>query len=462
MIEVVGTLDIADATVRTAILERVGAVLGGINRARATLEARRRELLGSEGRAAFAAEFALLGQAITGALAVADTPERCEEQLGRLMLRLETLESRFAEFDDFLARLASKREDVYEAFSSRRQALLDDRARRADRLASSAARILASVRRRLASLGSLDEVNTYFAADPMVAKLRSVAGELRALGDQVRAEELDGRIAAARQEAGRALRDRLDLYADGGETIRLGRHRFAVTTRPADLTLVPHGDGMAFAVTGTGYRSPSGTPISRRPGPSGPSCWSRSRRRSTAASTSPPRSWPPPRPGRCSWATGRSRSPRSTRRRRPGELPEIVRGVAETRYDEGYERGVHDHDAALILRALLRLHAGAGLLRYPRPRGPPPSCSGRTGPTRRPARRGPRRRPRWRGRGPCSGGWRRSGRPAGPCPAPSGPSCPRCAARPDRTARRRRTARAISSSPGSTCSRNWPATRPDS
>ena len=48
-----------------------------------------------------------------------------------------------------------------------------------------------------------------------------------------------------------------------------------------------------------------------------------------------------------------------------GELRSIVRRVAESRYDEGYERGVHDHDAAAILNALLRLHAGAGLLRYP-------------------------------------------------------------------------------------------------
>lgn len=74
VVEVVGTLDIADATVRTAILERIGEVLGGVNRARATLDARRGELLAGEGRAAFAAEYALLGQAITGALAMSDTP----------------------------------------------------------------------------------------------------------------------------------------------------------------------------------------------------------------------------------------------------------------------------------------------------------------------------------------------------------------------------------------------------
>src|SRR5690606_21749276 len=48
-----------------------------------------------------------------------------------------------------------------------------------------------------------------------------------------------------------------------------------------------------------------------------------------------------------------------------GRLLAVVRDAAADRYDEGYERGVHDHDAARILEALLRLDADAGLLRYP-------------------------------------------------------------------------------------------------
>ncbi|MEV4745499.1 DNA repair ATPase [Streptosporangium sp. NPDC049248] len=366
VVEVVGTLDIADATVRTAILERVGEVLGGVNRARATLDARRGELLAGEGRAAFAAEYALLGQAITGALAMSDTPERCDEQLGRLMLQLENLESRFTEFDDFLGQLSSKREDVYEAFSSRRQALLDERARRADRLSDSATRILSSVRRRLAGLKSLDEVNTYFGSDPMVLKLKGVVGELRALGDQVRAEELEGRVKSARQEAGRALRDRLDLYTDGGETIRLGRHLFAVNTQPADLTLVPHEGRMAFAVTGTDYRSPVLDAAFEETRP----FWNQ------LTVSESPEVYRGEHLAAAILAAAESGTLKLGERQvsldalheaavADGELLEIVRRVAETRYDEGYERGVHDHDATAILQAALRLHAGAGLLRYP-------------------------------------------------------------------------------------------------
>jgi hypothetical protein len=352
--EVVGSLDIADATVRTGILERIGEVLGGVNRARATLEGRRKELLATEGRAEFAAEFALLGQAITGALAVADSPERCDEQLGRLLLQLENLESRFGEFDDFLADLGAKRTDVYEVFSARKQALLDERARRSDRLTESADRILASVHRRIATLKTIDEVNTYFAGDPMVAKLRSVAQDLRDLGDPVRAEELDGRIKAARQEAGRSLRDRLDLYSDGGDTITLGRHRFAVNTQAVDLTLVPHDGRMAVAVTGTDYRAAVRDEAFEATRP----FWEQLLVSET------------PEVYRAEFLAASilldgDLDGLHEAAVAEGGLRDLVRRTAESRYDEGYERGVHDQDAAAILDALLRLHAGTGLLRYP-------------------------------------------------------------------------------------------------
>ncbi|MBB6417853.1 DNA repair ATPase [Streptomyces sp. AK010] len=346
--EVVAGLDIADATVRTAILERVAEVLGGVNRARAALDGRRRELLDREGRAEFAAEFALLGQSVTGALAAAGSPEACDEQLARLLVQVENLESRFAEFDDFLATLADKRDEIHEAFSARRQTLADARARRAERLGDSAARVLRTVVRRATALPDADAVATYFTSDPMPAKVRGIADELRQLDDQVRAEELDGRLKAARQEALRTLRDRTDLYADDGRVIRLGTHRFAVNTQPLDLTLVAHGDTLAFALTGTDYRSPVTDP--------------------DFTATRP--YWDRPLPSessevyRAEHLAARLLDEHGPAALAEADLPMLVRQAAETAYDEGYERGVHDHDATAILTALLRLHERAGPLRH--------------------------------------------------------------------------------------------------
>jgi hypothetical protein len=347
--EVVTGLDIADAVVRTAVLERIAEVLGGVNRARALLDGRRRALRDSEGRAEFAAETALLAQAVTAALAASGTPEECDDQLASVLARLEDLDGRFAESDDFLAELDGRRTEIYEAFAARKQSLTDARARRAEQLAVSAGRVLETVGRRAAGLADADAVAAYFASDPLVAKVRRTADELRALGDSVRAEELDGRLKAARQEAARALRDRADLYDGDGRTLLLGGHRFAVNTQPLDLTLVPHGDTLAFAVTGTDYRAPVTDPdfAAYRP------CWDRH-----LPSESPEVYRAEHLAARLLAEHGPAALAAA------GDLPDLVRRVAQESYDEGYERGVHDHDATLVLRALLPLYESAGTLRH--------------------------------------------------------------------------------------------------
>ncbi|WP_412078764.1 DNA repair ATPase [Streptomyces xanthophaeus] len=346
--EVVADLDTGDATVRTAILTRIAEVLAGVNRALAAIAARRRELLDREGRAGFTAEFALLGQAVNAALAAAGTPEECASQLARLLLRLENLDARYAEHDGFLAEIDEKRAEVHDAFSTRRQTLQDARARRAEKLADSARRVLETIARRAAALDSADGIHTYFASDPMVARVRRTADELRELGDTVRAEELAGLLSAARQEAGRALRDRTELFADGGETMRLGRHRFAVTRQAAELTLVPHGDGLAFALTGTDYRRPVTDPqfAATRP------FWDRLLPSESAGVY------------RAEYLAARLLVEHRSAALAAVDLDLLVREAAESAYDEGYERGVHDHDAVAILRVLLDLHESAGLLRY--------------------------------------------------------------------------------------------------
>ncbi|WP_031507542.1 DNA repair ATPase [Streptomyces megasporus] len=357
--DVVGALEgdaESGAGVRTAVLERIGETTAAVNRARAVLDGRRRELLEAENRAEFAAETALLGQAVAGALAAASTPEECDEQLGRLLVRLENLESRFGAHDDFLARLTEQRQEIEETFTTRRQALTDERARRAERLARSAARVLDTVTRRCATLNGPDEVAAYFAADPLVARVRATADELRGLGEVARAEELTGRLKAARQEADRALRDRADLY-DAEGTVRLGRHRFAVTTRPLEVTLVPDGDGLACAVTGTDYRAAVRDPdfettrafwdqplVSESP-----QVYRAEHLAATVLAGLPDT----PLPGT---STGGATD--------VDDLLPLVRRAAEEAPDEGYDRGVHDRDAAAILAVVLRLRAGAGLLRF--------------------------------------------------------------------------------------------------
>ncbi|MFE0463217.1 DNA repair ATPase [Kitasatospora sp. NPDC058965] len=333
-----------DPAAGTAVLLAIGEVLAAVNRARAVLANRRRALLDAEHRAAHAAESALLAQATTAALAASDTPAACDDQLARLLLRVDALEARFAEAEDLATELTVRREEIRQAFAARRQTLLDEAAARADRVAAAARRALAALRRRLGRLGSAADIHAAQAADPMAVRVRAAAEELTGLDDQVRAQELTDALTGAVRTALRDLRDRADLSADGGASVRLGRHRFAVRREPVELTLQPDGDGLAFLVTGTGYRRAAQLPQLL----TGREFWTQ-----PLVSESPALY-------RAEYLAA-ALLPTATAE----PLLDQVRRAAERAYDEGYERGVHDHDAALLLAALLRLRGAAGLLEHP-------------------------------------------------------------------------------------------------
>ncbi|WP_051951137.1 DNA repair ATPase [Actinacidiphila yeochonensis] len=363
----------ADPALGTAVLLAIGEVLAAVNRARAVLANRRRALLDAEHRAAHAAESALLVQATTAALAAADTPAACDDHLARLLLRVDGLEARFAEAEELAADLALRREEIRQAFATRRQILLDEAAARADRVAASARRALETLRRRLAGLTSAADIHAAQAADPMAVRVRAAAEELRGLDDRVRAQELTDAALGAVRTALRDLRDRADLSDDGGASVRLGRHRFAVRREPVELTLRPEGDGLAFLVTGTGYRRPADLPellagrafwtqplVSEAPTLYRAEYLAAALLADAAQGTRADRTAPLLQDPSADRTAPLLQDPSADH----GTLLDQVRQAAERAYDEGYERGVHDHDAARILAALLRLRAGAGLLEH--------------------------------------------------------------------------------------------------
>ncbi len=333
--EILGSLTIDDPTIRIQILERISALLGGLNRVRALVAQRRRELLTKERVAEFGVQFALFGQTVTNSVTSADTPERCDAELSKLMLQLEDLETRFGELEEFAAQLATRREEVYEALTSRKQSLLEQRQRRAEQLSSAAERILQGIARRADTLHDVDALNAFFASDAMVAKLRSTSTKLRELGDVVRADEIDGRLKAARDEAARTMRDKKDLFEDGASVVRFGQHRFSVNTQSIELTLVPREGIPHLHITGTGFFEPITDPDFEHT--------------------------------REFWDQELVSETKDVYR---GEYlaytagSKDVREVAASRYDEGYERGVHDHDAARIAEKLRGMMATAGLLRF--------------------------------------------------------------------------------------------------
>lgn len=354
-------LRIDDATRRTRIAEGISEVYARLNQTRARAEQRRKGLGSSEAVAQFGAQFKLFGQSITGALALATDPERCDEQLSRLLVQLEELESQFGDHEQFLGDILAKREELLETFESHRQTLLDERQRKAQSLADAAGRILDGLDRRTARFTRPEELSAFFAGDPLILKLRELAERLRELGDSVRADDIEARLKGVRDQAVRAQRDQRELFEAGGNVIRLGpRHRFSVNTQELDLTLLPRGEQMHLHLTGTDFLEPLHDPELEALR----AYWQLSlesesdqlyRGEYLAGSLLAAAE---------RGAEGLSLDQLKTAMSQPRELLGLVREFAAPRYREGYQRGIHDEDALAILLRLLELRDGAGLLTY--------------------------------------------------------------------------------------------------
>ncbi|SEK15985.1 MULTISPECIES: DNA repair ATPase [unclassified Variovorax] len=361
--EQLGSLPGGDAVIRTSILDRISLIYADINRMRADARARRKSLGATEARAEFGAQFKLFSQAVENALEFADTPEKCDDALTRLLAQLEEIEGRFAEQEDFLADIAEKRENVYEALSARRQSLVEARQRRAQGVVNAAGRILDGIPRRIAQLGELTQVHSYFAADPMIGKLHTLIADLRSLGAAVPADELDTRLKTARDQALRAVRDKRELVSEGGDTLRLGRHAFTVHRQPVDLTLVAREEGMAYQVTGTDYQSPVDDERLRAL----QVYWNQSlvseTRELSRAEYLAGRLLEALLDGKAerSWADVRTLLAEDPLH---PQLLEMVRRFAAARYQEGYQKGIHDDDALRLLGALVTMQDQAGLLAW--------------------------------------------------------------------------------------------------
>lgn len=359
--ELMGSLQIADATQRTQVVDRISTIYARLNQVRARAQQRKSTLGSAENVAQFAAQLALFSQSIVSALNLAQTPERCDEQLARLLVQLEEIEGQFGEHEQFLGDIVAKREEVLETFEAHRQAQQDERQRRAQGVLDAALRIVQSLPKRTEKLASSDALHAFFAGDPLIAKLKELAQRLREeLHDPVKADDIDSRIKTLRDQAFRALQDRTDLYEGDGNLIRLGRHRFSVGNQELELTLLPRGKELFLHIVGTEYFEPvnnaelaglQGYWDAATPAES-PSLY-----RGEYLALQVVQAM---RAGREGWNQNRLRQLLPDTE----ALTQAIREFAAPRYREGYERGIHDHDAALILQALTPLADAAGVLRH--------------------------------------------------------------------------------------------------
>lgn len=359
LIEIVSNLKIEDATHTTRIIESISGLYSEFNSINAALKKKRKALLAQEGEAEFNAQLKLINQGLTNYLDIADSSAKCDEYLNKLLIQLEELESKFSEFEEFLAKIHEKREKVYDAFESKKVFLTEALNKRAIALQQSAERIIAGIQRRLNSFKKIEDINAYFTSDMMVDKVRSLSDELINLGDSVKGDDILSKLKSVYEEASRQLKDKNELFVDGENVIKFGKHAFNVNSQPVELSLVDRDGGLFLHITGTNFFEKIEDNVFDS-------------FQSVKYQTLPSESDAVYRAEFLAFVlfkeieegTQNEVSFEKLKHLTKQELQEYVLSKMSLRYDEGYIKGVHDYDSALILDSILSLYHSIGLLRF--------------------------------------------------------------------------------------------------
>ena len=361
VVDTVSALEGGDPTVRTAIVRSVSDVTGSSNRVKAQLDSKRRNLGAVEAEAAFDAELALVEQTLNGSVSGATTPDECDAVLARLLVTIERLESRYGDDPEASASIAEVRSTAHEVVGERRTALLDERNRRATRIVDAASRLLDTVTRRASEFSDDKEIAAFFATDQLTSRVRELADELESLDDAGRAAEVRGGLRDAAEEARRRIRDKAALVADDGAVV-LGGVRLAQNNQPFEMVLSSRSDErgndtVAATITGTDFAVDVSRELEGFGDLLGRSFPSETRNVS--------------RSEYLAWAVLESMTARPggltellTATANPAKMNELCQAEAERRHGDGYQRGVHDQDAARILTAVMPALEAEPLLRF--------------------------------------------------------------------------------------------------
>ncbi|MEH0155223.1 DNA repair ATPase [Limibacter armeniacum] len=358
LIDIVSNLKIEDATQTTQIIDLISDIYARLNNVKAKLKARRKELLGAEAIAEFNAQLKLINQAVVNYLDVSDTPQKCEEYLTKLMVQMEELEGKFSDFDEFLGELTAKRDEIYSAFETRKTQLQEERNKRAMSVQSAAERILKGIRNKLKSIKEINEINSYFASDLMVDKVRDMIKKLHEIEDAPKAEDLQSQLKTLKEDAVRQLKDRQDLFVGGDNVIKMGRHHFAVNTQELDASLVLKDDGFFYHLAGTQfYEKVINEQLEQTR-----EVWQQSV--ISENKTVYRGEYLAYQLFRAIENGAANTTFNEFQEKDDTERLEVVQAFMASRYHEGYTKGVHDKDALLILEALVLMRMNIGLLRY--------------------------------------------------------------------------------------------------
>ncbi len=347
LVDMLSGLKIEDTTETTRIIEKISLIFASLNEVRADLVRVTGALQTKEATGIFHAQITLLEQSIINFLDLSDTPEKCEDYHTRISIQIEELESRFADFEEFVLRIADKRDEAARAFNGKKELLIEQINKRTTSLEQIGLRILKNVENKAQTMTSRESLYAFFSADMMIDKVRSLVNDLREAGDVAKAENLDNLLKVAQEDALRQLKDRTELFVDGHNVIALGAYKFIVNKQVLSLTIIRKDHKLYYHLIGTSfYKEVTEAELYRYR-----HVWEQELVSET------PAIYRGEYLAYQAFLAGLSQD-------KQWDFAAFINEQVERDYAGGYLKGVHNQDALHIYQYLLRLKESLGILRY--------------------------------------------------------------------------------------------------
>lgn len=354
----INEISFKDATVVSVILDSISTVFAKLNQVKAKIKNVKKGLMSTESKLEFTAQMNLLSQTVSSSLTISDTPEKCEEQMTRVLNQIEGLETKFADFEEYVSEIYKKREEVRDVFENHKDQLINEKQKRIAGIVHAAELTLGSIKNKVTKIHKIEELNSYFAADSLVLKYGQFIENIKKLGDNTKADELFGKFKNIKDQSLRQLRDSQDIFEDNGNVMKMGKHRFSVNKTPIDLSMVNRDGKNYLHITSTNfYEEITNDELETLRDYYEHDVLSESRDiyRSEYLAYSV----------LMEAVKGTSLTLQMLLEAiEKQKLNDVVSEFSATLYKEGYIKGVHDHDATLILEQLYNTYTKADTLRF--------------------------------------------------------------------------------------------------
>jgi hypothetical protein len=347
LIDILNSLKIEDTTQTTRIVEKISLIFASLNEVKAEVVRITTALRTQESTGQFYAQLTLLDQSIVNFLDLSTSPEKCEEYFAKVSIQVEDLESKFADFDEFILKISDKRDEVIKAFNGKKEMLIAQLNKRTTALEQVGLRVLKNIENKAQSFNDKESIYAFFSTDLMVDKVRNLMGDLKDLGDVAKAENLENLVKVAQETALRNLKDKTDLFVDGQNIIALGNYKFVVNKQVLDLTIIRRNESLYFHLLGTSFYKP----VTAESLYQHRAIWEQeliSENREIYRSEY------------LAYQTYLE----SLRHHEPWSYETFLNDRTERDYAAAYLKGVHNTDAAVIYQGIKKLQAELGILQF--------------------------------------------------------------------------------------------------